>query len=217
MHQAVQDGIGQRVSPTHRTTHPRAAGLSLPWHSFRTCRPSAPAGRCAAPAVAVPAPSHPGQETAFSTAVQAASCSCHLPGCVSVQPATGSDASTVRCNPAGRHCCPGHIPRRFYRNHRGRLSAGSALRPDDQTDETFIEFADSDAEGQTVVAHLLGIDPPTIIVKSDPLAVLALVQSGRGVYFAVGPHPAAIPASDLSTCGRQSHPASRRDKPVRWR
>lgn len=61
------------------------------------------------------------------------------------------------------------------------LAKYDVINSDNLKEETFIEFADSKDEGQAVVTHLLGIDPPMIIAKSDPLAVLALVQSGRGV------------------------------------
>lgn len=44
----------------NRTTHPLAAGLSWPWRSYRTCRPSVPADRYVALVVTVRGPSHPG-------------------------------------------------------------------------------------------------------------------------------------------------------------
>lgn len=61
------------------------------------------------------------------------------------------------------------------------LATRDALCGNDLKDESFIEFADSEAEGYAVVTRLSGIVPRRIIVRSDPLAVLALVQAGRGV------------------------------------
>ncbi|CAI2526499.1 Cat operon transcriptional regulator [Serratia ficaria] len=64
---------------------------------------------------------------------------------------------------------------------RHALAGREELHRDDLKDEDFIEFADSEAEGYAVVSRLLGIVPRRLLTRPDPLAVIALVQAGRGV------------------------------------
>jgi DNA-binding transcriptional LysR family regulator len=61
------------------------------------------------------------------------------------------------------------------------LASRPVLEREDLKREAFIEFANSEAEGAAVVSHLLDFRPDTVIARPDPIAVLALVQAGRGI------------------------------------
>ncbi|MDF7787991.1 LysR substrate-binding domain-containing protein [Pantoea stewartii] len=61
------------------------------------------------------------------------------------------------------------------------LAAKSVVEIEDLKGEVFIEFANSVDEGLAVVKSLIGHNPQTVIAKSDPIAVLALVQARRGI------------------------------------
>ncbi|MCS3403278.1 MULTISPECIES: LysR family transcriptional regulator [Pantoea] len=61
------------------------------------------------------------------------------------------------------------------------LAAKSVVEIEDLKGEVFIEFANSVDEGLAVVKSLIGHSPQTVIAKSDPIAVLALVQARRGI------------------------------------
>jgi len=61
------------------------------------------------------------------------------------------------------------------------LASKSVIELEDLTEEVFIEFANSDGEALDVVKNLIGIHPQTVIAKSDPIAVLALVQAQHGI------------------------------------
>ncbi|ULK21408.1 LysR family transcriptional regulator (plasmid) [Escherichia coli] len=61
------------------------------------------------------------------------------------------------------------------------LAAKSVIGLEDLKNEVFIEFANSEDEGLAVVKSLIGLHPQTVIAKSDPIAVLALVQARRGI------------------------------------
>ena len=111
------------IANTAIPAHPLAAGLSSPWRSFRICHPSVPANRCAARwQQRLKAPVIRDKRLRL-TAEPAAFGNYRLRGCASVQPATSSVSSTVRCNPAGRRCCQGALG---FTATAGRLSAGSA-------------------------------------------------------------------------------------------
>ena len=61
------------------------------------------------------------------------------------------------------------------------LASKSVIELEDLKEETFIELANSDGEAVDVVKNLIGLHPQTVIAKSDPIAVLALVQAQRGI------------------------------------
>lgn len=61
------------------------------------------------------------------------------------------------------------------------LAANDTLSDSDLENESFIEFAESEAEGNAIVTRMLGLVPRRIIAKPDLLSVLAFVQAGRGI------------------------------------
>ena len=61
------------------------------------------------------------------------------------------------------------------------LASQSVIELEDLKKEVFIEFANSEGEAFDVVKSLIGLNPQTVIAKSDPIAVLALVQAQRGI------------------------------------
>ncbi|MFQ1682286.1 LysR family transcriptional regulator [Pantoea dispersa] len=61
------------------------------------------------------------------------------------------------------------------------LAVKSVIELEDLKSEVFIEFANSVDEGVAVVRSLIGHNPQKVIAKSDPVAVLALVQARRGI------------------------------------
>lgn len=61
------------------------------------------------------------------------------------------------------------------------LASKSVIELEDLKKEVFIEFANSEGEAFDVVKSLIGLNPQTVIAKSDPIAVLALVQAQRGI------------------------------------
>lgn len=58
------------------------------------------------------------------------------------------------------------------------LASQSVIELEDLKKEVFIEFANSEGEAFDVVKSLIGLNPHA---KSDPIAVLALVQAQRGI------------------------------------
>ena len=61
------------------------------------------------------------------------------------------------------------------------LASKSVIELEDLKEEVFIKFANSDDEALDVVKSLIGLHPQTVIAKSDPIAVLALVQAQHGI------------------------------------
>lgn len=61
------------------------------------------------------------------------------------------------------------------------LASKSVIELEDLKGEVFIEFAKSEGEALAVVKSLIGLQPQSVIAKSDPIAALALVQAQRGI------------------------------------